>query len=355
MSEESSKVYGIGCIILAPVLVVIGLPLLLIMGAGGGYPTGGGGTGGGGPLNPAGIPAAYVPMLQAAAKYCPEVTAPALAAQLKQESGWNPNARSPVGASGLAQFMPATWATWGQDTDHSGSADPTDPADAIDAQGRFMCSLIAMMKPRIANGSLSGNVLDLAWAAYNAGPGNVFKLGGIPPFTETQQYVKILRQNMLAFEQAPPVPAGDGKFMNPLAGQPYTLTSGFGPRPAPCAGCSTFHYGQDMAIGIGTPIKAACTGQVVAAAYPLGGMGMATVIYCGGGVRTYYAHQSKQMVTVGQSVTIGQLIGYTGNTGNSSGPHLHFEIHSPAPAAGNWYAGTQIDPDIFMRAHGAPL
>lgn len=353
MSEGGSKLYGIGCLALAPVLLLLALPLFLLLGAGGGV-QGTPVSPPGGTLNPVGIPQKYVPMLQAAAQHCTMVTAPALAGQDKQESGWNPNAGSPQGAQGLAQFTPATWATWGKDVNHNGRNSPFDPADAIDAQARFMCHLVAQAQAGVSSGQLHGNVLDLAWAGYNAGFGAVQQYGGVPPYPETQQYVVAVRRYMEQYQQQAPV-KGDGKFMNPLQGQHYVLTSGFGPRPSPCAGCSSWHFGQDMAVPVGTPIKAACSGRVIAAAYPLGGMGMATVIYCGGGVRTYYAHQSKQYVHAGQTVKIGQIIGLSGNTGNSSGPHLHFEIHHPAAAGGGWYAGTPINPIPFMRKHGAPL
>lgn len=98
-----------------------------------------------------------------------------LAAQLKAESDFNPNAVSPAGAQGIAQFMPGTAAS-------VGLRDPFDPRQAIDAQGKLMAGLIRQFKS-----------IPLALAAYNAGPGAVQRYGGIPPFGETQAYVaKIL-------------------------------------------------------------------------------------------------------------------------------------------------------------------
>ena len=89
----------------------------------------------------ANVPAEYVPLLEEAAQTCAPVTAPLLAAQIAQESGWNPRAVSPVGAQGLSQFMPATWAAYGIDADGDGTADPFTPADAIASQAKYMCAI----------------------------------------------------------------------------------------------------------------------------------------------------------------------------------------------------------------------
>lgn len=98
------------------------------------------------------------------------VDAGLLAAVAKVESGFNPSAVSPAGARGLMQFMPATAAQFG--------VDPLDPASAIDGAARYLRQLMDDL----------GSV-ELALAGYNAGPGNVRRYGGVPPFTETQQYV----------------------------------------------------------------------------------------------------------------------------------------------------------------------
>lgn len=106
-----------------------------------------------------------------------------LAAQIDQESGWNPDAVSPAGAQGITQFMPATWAEW------SDGADPFDPYAAIAAQGRYMKHLHDLVSPTTEN---ANEAVRLTLAAYNAGPGAVTQYNGIPPFQETQNYVQTI-------------------------------------------------------------------------------------------------------------------------------------------------------------------
>ena len=99
------------------------------------------------------------------------VSAAVIAAQLMAESNFNPSAVSPVGAQGIAQFMPGTAAMYGLD-------DPFDPVEAIDAQAHLMSDLLEQF----------GSV-PLALAGYNAGPGAVAACSCVPPYPETQAYV----------------------------------------------------------------------------------------------------------------------------------------------------------------------
>jgi len=103
------------------------------------------------------------------------------------------------------------------------------------------------------------------------------------------------------------------------------ITSGFGGRDSPGGIGTTYHEGLDIGVGEGTPIRAAASGTVIMASYN-GGYGNYTCIDHGSGLSTCYAHQSAFAVTAGQSVDQGQIIGYSGNTGSSTGPHLHFEV-----------------------------
>jgi soluble lytic murein transglycosylase-like protein len=120
---------------------------------------------------PAFVPAQLAPLIRRAASRW-SVGAALLAAQLQQESGFRPTARSPAGALGIAQFMPATARAYGL-------RDPFDPAQAIDAQARLMRDLLRRF----------GSV-PLALAAYNAGPGRVAACRCVPPIPETQAYVQ---------------------------------------------------------------------------------------------------------------------------------------------------------------------
>jgi len=104
-----------------------------------------------------------------------------------------------------------------------------------------------------------------------------------------------------------------------------TITSGFGARSSPGGIGTTYHEGIDIAVPEGTPVRAAASGTVIMASYN-GGYGNYTCVDHGSGLSTCYAHQSSFAVSSGQSVSQGDVIGYSGNTGSSTGPHLHFEV-----------------------------
>ncbi|WP_165217293.1 lytic transglycosylase domain-containing protein [Schaalia sp. ZJ1691] len=136
------------------------------------------------------VPAEYETAVLKAGSVCHEITPALIAAQVEAESGWNPHARSPAGAQGISQFMPATWATYGKDGDGDGEADIFNPTDAIYSQGVLMCWLIDEVKTYKVQSKISGDPVSLALAAYNAGIGAVLRYEGVPPYRETQAYVK---------------------------------------------------------------------------------------------------------------------------------------------------------------------
>lgn len=106
----------------------------------------------------------------------------------------------------------------------------------------------------------------------------------------------------------------------------YTITSSFGNRVHPVLGYTRFHEGVDMAAYTNTPIYAARGGQVTKAAYQDGGAGYYVNINHGDGFSSIYMHMTRYIVSAGQYVSQGQVIGYVGSTGLSTGPHLHFGI-----------------------------
>ncbi len=146
---------------------------------------------GGGALNTTLVPPEYLAAVMQAGAMCPEESAPLIAAQIEAESNWDPTAVSPAGAEGIAQFMPGTWATWGQDWDGSGTISAFEPGDAIPSQGAFMCELFRQVKSAMDSGTITRGTLEQnALAAYNCGLGNVLASGGFPTgITETDAYV----------------------------------------------------------------------------------------------------------------------------------------------------------------------
>jgi hypothetical protein len=136
---------------------------------------------------PSFVPARFAPAIARAAQRW-SVSGALLAAQLYEESHFNPFARSPAGALGVAQFMPATAARYGL-------ADPFDSERAIDAQAHLMRDLLRTFAS-----------VPLALAAYNAGPTRVRACGCVPPIAETQSYVA----DILGLLHGAGDPAGDG-------------------------------------------------------------------------------------------------------------------------------------------------
>ena len=125
-------------------------------------------------------------------------------------------------------------------------------------------------------------------------------------------------------ELGDPFASVDG-FCSPLgAGWQSRVTSEFGYRNCPYHG-RELHSGLDMAAPEGTPIRAALGGTVVKSTYH-NSLGNYTVIDHGGGLTTGYAHQSRRLVSVGDTVEAGEVIGLVGSTGNSTGAHLHLEV-----------------------------
>ena len=132
-------------------------------------------------------------------------------------------------------------------------------------------------------------------------------------------------------------PPSDASWISPVSG--YTLTSPFGMRLHPVLGYYRMHNGIDMACAQGTPIYATRAGKVTTTSYQAGGAGNYVSINHLDGFSSIYMHMTHYVVSAGQSVSQGQLIGYVGSTGISTGPHLHFGIS---------YAGTYVNPLAYI-------
>jgi murein DD-endopeptidase MepM/ murein hydrolase activator NlpD len=119
------------------------------------------------------------------------------------------------------------------------------------------------------------------------------------------------------------------------------VTSCYGPR------WGTQHAGIDFAKPAGTPIDAVGAGTVVVAGWAYTGYGISVVVDHGNGYLTHYAHMSETKVSEGQKVKAGDVLGLEGSTGDSTGPHLHFEVHE-----GMW---NQIEPASWLRERGVDV
>jgi cell wall-associated NlpC family hydrolase len=234
---------------------------------------------------------------------------------MEQESGWNPTIVSPVGAQGIAQFMPGTWQTWATDADGDGKADVWDPADAILAAAHYDCALAAQVRGYVQSGRAAGDIQDLMLAAYNAGPERVLQYAGIPPYTETQGYVATIRKLMNDYQNViPDVVAGTPfgaavvTFALRQKGLPYSWgggdergpSEGFGPKGS---GINGFD----------------CSGLVLFA------------VYQASGGKISLPHLSELQVTMGQAIPRdfsvmqpGDVIGFDPN---HTGDYEHIGIY----------------------------
>ena len=132
-------------------------------------------------------------------------------------------------------------------------------------------------------------------------------------------------------------PPSSATWITPVSG--FRLTSPFGMRLHPVLGYYRMHNGVDMACAQGTPIYATRAGKVTRTAYQAGGAGNYVSINHLDGFASIYMHMTHYVVSAGQTVSQGQLIGYVGSTGISTGPHLHFGIS---------YAGTYVNPLAYI-------
>ena len=125
-----------------------------------------------------------------------------------------------------------------------------------------------------------------------------------------------------------------------------SVSSSFGMRRHPILGSHRFHKGVDLRAAFGTPIRASADGRVAAAGWN-GGYGREVRLDHGQGLQTLYAHMSRMAARPGQLVHRGEIIGYVGSTGLSTGPHLHYEVlkngQAVNPLTVRYVGGTGLD------------
>lgn len=207
---KKSAIAAIGAVLLLPLVAVA-----IFAGLGGGGNTNFGQSG----LKTGSVPPQLEAWVIKAGSICPEVPAPLVAAQIEQESGWNPKAVSPTGAQGLSQFEPYTWPSYARDDAGDGNISPFNPPDAIMAQGRFDCSIAAGAKADLASGRIHGDMTSIILAGYNAGYGAVVANGG-PDIAngQTQGYIRSIKAKMVKYEQ---VGTGSGTAPGMVPGGPF--------------------------------------------------------------------------------------------------------------------------------------
>lgn len=156
---------------------------------------------------------------------------------------------------------------------------------------------------------------------------------------DLQRAVKVREQSLLALKQellAKRAKLEATPSIWPTNGE---VTSRFGWRDSPWGSGSDWHPGIDIANSIGTPIVATADGEVVESGW-VGGYGNMVQINHVNGIMTIYGHNSQNLVQVGQVVRKGETIAYLGSTGNSTGPHVHYEVR---------VNGTVVNPASFLR------
>ena len=204
--------------------------------------------------------------------------------------------------------------------------------------------LLAAAHPAMANSSAAA--ADIAAPLRAAQAANQSVSGGEDEqfrqlFNSWQQY----EETGLAVSKAKPsVSSGAGIASVSIPSRDplniKTMTSGFGMRDHPVIGGRRAHSGVDLAAPVGTPIHATADGVVSKASW-YGSYGLFISLEHGGDLQTRYGHMSRLNVAEGQTVRKGDVIGYVGSTGRSTGPHLHYEVRVD---------GAAVNPVPYMQA-----
>ncbi len=167
------------------------------------------------------------------------------------------------------------------------------------------------------------------------------KVVALITYTDNSEVSREIEKEEVTYQAVPKI-VERGTIVPPTYIKPVSggrLTSGFGKRTSPTKGASSYHKGVDWAVPVGTAVMASSSGTVTRAGWG-SGYGYCVYIKHADGRETRYGHLSKVLVSVGQTVTQGQKIALSGNTGVSTGPHLHFEI---------LINGTQVNPLNYLN------
>lgn len=263
-----------------------------------------------------------------------------IAAVIEKESAGKQFAVSKKGAVGYMQLMPGTFQEFG-----GKGKNIFDAEDNINTGVAYI---------KFLSHKYDGDI-DKVLAAYNAGPGNVNKYGGIPPFAETQRFVtavktrqsqliakneltnfvakNVRKQNISLQNHSNIQNVSIKTTSNHLLNEPPLIKKETLQIPVEGKISSNFgdlrvnrtHKGIDIAVKQGTKIEAAAAGKVIFSGWQKG-YGKTLIIEHQDGRLTRYAHAENLLVSQGEQVSLGQKIATVGSTGHSTGPHLHFEV-----------------------------
>ncbi len=168
------------------------------------------------------------------------------------------------------------------------------------------------------------------------GTGGPLILANATSISDLDSKIADLDAALVQFQEAKAL-ANSVPIANPAPGMP--VSSSFGPRRDPLLGLLAFHSGMDFRAASGSAVFAAAKGVVIAVDYN-GGYGNMVDIDHGNGLSTRYGHMSQVLVTAGQQVNTGEVIGEAGSTGRSTGPHLHYEVRK---------GGIAVDPAVYLK------
>jgi len=211
-------------------------------------------------------------------------------------------------------------------------AEAVEEAKVKDAEAQVVLELAALDATKAVLASAIGELDELRLVLLEAAALQEARLSEIDErIDEFENEIAVLAREESSIKAAiaaasnpspDPTPSSPGALARPVPG---AVSSGFGKRVHPISGTVKMHNGVDMNARQGDPIVASEDGVVILSGVK-GGYGNTVMIDHGGGMVTLYAHQSKLGVSVGQRVERGEVIGWIGSTGQSTGPHLHFEV-----------------------------